>query len=222
MKSAVHHVRGLRNERRADWPTIEERPLSLYGSPQWWNESQPSRQTMFEFDWAKDEAPWLLYRSSTTLRWNKRQARRQTKSELDWAADEGSKLSFLFSAMLWRNFGIGGLRFGCQVRKIKGGCRQMVGEKRMAKNGKSDKVSSPRPIETLAVSRGELNTSGEAVRLRLAVIRDLAESRITPTVANALGAQVSGIVKIKEMEFKYGQPNKSGGKHFLLTEGATA
>ena len=98
----------------------------------------------------------------------------------------------------------------------------MVGEKRMAKNGQGNKGSITRPVESLAVARGGLNSSGDAVRLRVAVIRDLLESRIRSTEANSIGAQVTGIVKIKEMEFKYGRPDKSGTKQFMLTEGATA
>lgn len=102
----------------------------------------------------------------------------------------------------------------------------MAGDKRSKKDAQLTKSDHKEPITSLAIARGGLKTSAQLTALNCAVISDLLESRMTSSVANAIGSQCARILKTKEMEFRYGQPRQGNGgtaasKTFLLTESVT-
>lgn len=82
------------------------------------------------------------------------------------------------------------------------------------------KADSKKAPASLAIARSGINTGRDFARLMSALMTDLIEGKITPGVGNAACNAGGKLLKVVEMQAKYGQTNgavESGEKMLYLT-----
>ena len=67
----------------------------------------------------------------------------------------------------------------------------------------------------LAIARAGIRTGGQFAEMMSALMSDIVEGTITPQVGNATVNAGGKLLKIVEMQLKYGQPNDVGARRVL-------
>ena len=80
----------------------------------------------------------------------------------------------------------------------------------------TDPAKSEQPPRSLAVASGGIKTGKDFAKLMSALMSDLIEGRVTPNVGNATCNAGGKLLKVVEMEYKYGTAGKGGNKKTLL------
>ena len=84
---------------------------------------------------------------------------------------------------------------------------------------KSEQVATPRSMDI--ASRG-VNTGGQFAMLMSALMSDLIEGRITPSVGNAVCNAGGKLLKVVEMQQRWGTQKTEGGARDLSLTGSTS
>jgi hypothetical protein len=85
--------------------------------------------------------------------------------------------------------------------------------RKATKRSTGDDKKSPR---SLAVADKGIHTGGDFAKLMSCLMSDLISGRITPNVGNATCNAGGKLLKVVEMEFKYGTRGPGTGKKTLL------
>lgn len=89
---------------------------------------------------------------------------------------------------------------------------------RGTRNAKGDpKTSSPRSSE---ISRGGVRTGEDFANLMSALMTDVIDGTITPNVANAAVNAGGKLLKVVEMQYRYGSPKEQKALSITLAPGA--
>lgn len=87
----------------------------------------------------------------------------------------------------------------------------------MAKKGKENaegnQAISPK---SAGVAAGGVNTGTDFANLMSALMSDLIEGRITPNIGNATCKAAGQLLRVVELQMKYGTPQDGGGKVLRL------
>lgn len=85
-------------------------------------------------------------------------------------------------------------------------------------------ASKPRVSRSLSIARGGLNTGFDTINLLTATITDVLEEGITTNQANVVVNAVGKVLKVVELQFKYGKPRAEGAheRDLVLIGGAAA
>jgi hypothetical protein len=89
-----------------------------------------------------------------------------------------------------------------------------TGSKGKAKNSKSLVEKSKKP-RSLAIAERGVKTSHDFTELMSALISDLIEGNVAPNVANATCVAGGKLLRIVELQYRYGTANKP--KTFILS-----
>ena len=76
-----------------------------------------------------------------------------------------------------------------------------------------DDVAAPaRPARSLAIARNGLSTGTDTINMLTATITDVLEEAITTNQANVVVNAIGKVLKVVELQFKYGRPKPDGAR----------
>ena len=89
---------------------------------------------------------------------------------------------------------------------------------RSTRTSPKSKTISPRAIpQSISIASQGINTTLELAKLMSALISDLAEDRISTQVANAICNASGRLLKVAEIQFKFGTANGKQNRPLCLT-----
>ena len=83
-----------------------------------------------------------------------------------------------------------------------------------AQTNRGTSVSTKQP-RSLSVAENGINTSHDMAKLMSSLMCDLIDGRITPSVGNATCNAGGKLLKVVEMQYKYGTQGDGGGRRTL-------
>ena len=89
----------------------------------------------------------------------------------------------------------------------------------MAETEKKDlNLVQPEPARSLIIATKGIKTGADFASMMSALMSDLAEGRIQATVANAMCNAGGKLLKVVEMQYRYGGDDSKTKKTLMLTE----
>jgi hypothetical protein len=93
----------------------------------------------------------------------------------------------------------------------------MAPRKQKASKVSAQSVEVKLAPKCVAIAEGGLSEARDVVGLMGALVSDLVTGRVGPSVGNATVNAVGKLLKVVELQHRYGRPGRGGQKHLALT-----
>jgi hypothetical protein len=86
----------------------------------------------------------------------------------------------------------------------------------MAKGKKNSQDTQPSAPKSAEYARGGISTGADFANLMSALMSDIIEGRVTPNIGNATCKAAGQLLRVVELQMKYGTAGENGGKVLRL------